>query len=71
MTCLPCQPLPTGRQEEVQAERVGPHKIITLGTDVQKHEAVRFSCQPWRDMVPWEGYVCQKTNSTNKEKKNS
>ena len=30
----------------------------------------RFSCQPWGDMVPWDGYGCQKTNSANKEKKN-
>ena len=68
MTCLPRQPWPIGGQEE-QAERVGSDKIITLGTGVPRHEAVRFSCQPWGDELPWEGYVLQKTNSTDEKKK--
>jgi hypothetical protein len=48
---------------------VGPNKIITLGMGVPKHEAVRFSYQPWGDEFPWEGYALQETDSTNEKKK--
>jgi hypothetical protein len=68
LTCLLRQPWIIVEQEE-QAERVGPNRIITLGTGVPEHEAVRLSCQPWGDELPRQGHVLEKTNSTNEKEK--
>jgi len=56
-------------EQEEQAERVGPTKIITLGKGVPTHETVRLSCQPQGDEWPKERCVLEKTASADENKK--
>jgi len=56
-------------EQEEQAERVGPTKIITLRKGVPTHETVRLSCQPQGDELPREGCVLEKTASSDEKKK--